>query len=134
MVKLILKTPTEQIVLAEDTTSNLDQILPIGDDVSENEWVKLIEKIDHLKYVLPKVIARLANNEEMTAVDWDQITLQFMQLTSFELQDAFFLQEVSNLDTIIWKLYNNQRISIEFSQKQPALTIAFGAARPQQIF
>lgn len=117
MVKLILKTPTEQIVLAEDTTSNLDQILPIGDDVSENEWVKLIEKIDHLKYVLPKVIARLANNEEMTAVDWDQITLQFMQLTGFTLQDAFFLQEVSNLDPTIWKLYNNQCISIEFSQK-----------------
>lgn len=114
MVKLILKTPVEQIVLAEDASSNLDRALPLGDNVSENDWVRLIGKIDHLKYILPKAIAELTEGQEIAATEYNQIATQFPQIQGYSLDDLLFLYEVYNLDAIVWKSYNCQRITIAF--------------------
>lgn len=114
MVKLILKTPVKQIVLAEDASSNLDRALPLGDNVSENDWVRLIGKIDHLKYILPKAIAELTEGQEIAATEYNQIATQFPQIQGYSLDDLLFLYEVYNLDVIVWKSYNCQRITIAF--------------------
>lgn len=109
--------------------------LPLGDNVSENDWVRLIGKIDHLKYILPKAIAELTEGQEIAATEYNQIAMQFPQIQGYSLDDLLFLYEVYNLDAIVWKSYNCQRITIAFQAQQwPASTVVFGTKRTQQIF